>query len=268
MRAAVVGHVEWVEFIRVERVPEPDEIASAEESWEEAGGGGGVAAARLAEHADETILFTALGDDERGHRALEQLERLGVRIEVAWRSEPQRRAVVFLDGRGERAITLVGERHAPRGEDALPWYELGRVDAAYFTAGDREALEHARDARVLVATARELALLSSSGTRLDGLVGSASDEKESFVPAELGPAPGLAIVTSGSLGGWAHPGGPFSAQPVPGPREDSYGCGDSFAAGLAFALARGDAPDLAVQFAATWGAAALARRGALGRIAE
>ena len=67
-----------------------DEIVTAEECWEEAGGGGGVAAARLAELADETIFFTALGDDERGHRAKEQLEAAGVTVEVAWRSAPQR----------------------------------------------------------------------------------------------------------------------------------------------------------------------------------
>ena len=37
MRLAVVGHVEWVEFARVERVPKPGEIAHALEAY--AGGG-------------------------------------------------------------------------------------------------------------------------------------------------------------------------------------------------------------------------------------
>jgi hypothetical protein len=32
MRVAVVGHVEWVQFARVERVPEPGEIVSAVET--------------------------------------------------------------------------------------------------------------------------------------------------------------------------------------------------------------------------------------------
>ena len=268
MRAAVVGHVEWVEFIRVDVLPGRDEIVTAEECWEEAGGGGGVAAARLAELADETIFFTALGDDERGHRAKEQLEAAGVTVEVAWRSAPQRRAIVYLDSTGERTITVIGERHAPRGADELPWYELRRTDACYFTAGDRRALECARDARVLVATARELALLTDTGVKLDALVGSGSDEKERFTPARLDPAPGVAVVTAGSLGGWMHPGGPFTAQPLPGAREDVYGCGDSFAAALTLALARGDAAELAVEFAATWGAAALTRRGALGPLSS
>lgn len=267
VRAAVVGHVEWVEFIRVERMPARDQIETALESWEEAGGGGGVAAARFTELAEETVLFTALGDDEDGRAAHEQLGKLGVRVEVAWRATAQRRAVVFLDETGERAITVIGERDDPLGSDALPWYELARMDAVYFTAGDRAALEHARAAPVLVATARELPLIAHARVRLDALVGSGSDEKEAFAPAELDPAPGLAVVTSGALGGWMHPGGPYTARPLPGPREDSYGCGDSFAAGLAIGLGRGDSAQDAVDLAASCGAAALTRKGALGAAA-
>ena len=41
MRFAVVGHVEWVEFAKVERVPEPGEIVQASDWWAEAAGGGG-----------------------------------------------------------------------------------------------------------------------------------------------------------------------------------------------------------------------------------
>ena len=44
------------------------------------------------------------------------------------------------------------------------------------------------------------------------------------------------MTTSGALGGWMQPGGPYTAAPVPGSREDTYGCGDSFMAGLTFAL--------------------------------
>jgi sugar/nucleoside kinase (ribokinase family) len=43
---------------------------------------------------------------------------------------------------------------------------------------------------------------------------------------------------------------------------DAYGAGDCFAAGLAFALARGDDTQAALAFAAGRGAAAMTRRGA------
>jgi len=45
---------------------------------------------------------------------------------------------------------------------------------------------------------------------------------------------------------------------------DAYGAGDSFAAGLAFALARGDDPEQALAVAAVCAAEALGRRGAHG----
>jgi len=264
MRAAVVGHVEWIEFLRVENVPKPGEIVTAVESWQESGGGGGVAAARLAELADEVVMFTALGEDELGRRAKRELEACGVRMEVAWRDAPQRRAIVLLDEVGERTITVIGERHAPGAGDELCWDDLAETDAAYFTAGDRAALLQARRAGALVATSRELDLLQAASVQVDAVVGSGSDEKEQYVPASLDPPPGIAVVTSGSLGGWAHPGGPFRAQPLKGPREDTYGCGDSFAAGLAYALGRGTPAAEAVTFAASCGADALTRRGALG----
>src|SRR4051794_1450900 len=90
VRAAVVGHVEWIEFARVERVPVAGEIVHAEEAWEEPGGGGAVAAVQLAKLVGEADFFTALGDDEVGHRAHAALADLGVRVHAAWRPEPQR----------------------------------------------------------------------------------------------------------------------------------------------------------------------------------
>ena len=47
------------------------------------------------------------------------------------------------------------------------------------------------------------------------------------------------MLTDRANGGTAN-GEPFAAVPVPGPVVDTYGAGDSFAAALCFALARGD----------------------------
>src|SRR5215207_1551968 len=113
---AVVGHVEWIEFARVERVPTPGEIVHAVDWWEEPGGGGAVAAVQLARLAGGCLFLTALGDDELGHRAERELAALGVRVEVAWRRQPQRRAFVHTDADAdaERTITVMGERAGPR----------------------------------------------------------------------------------------------------------------------------------------------------------
>jgi len=64
-RAAVVGHIEWVDFVPVTRLPRPGEVIHADGAFTRAAGGGGVAAGVLAELGAEVDFFTALGDDGR-----------------------------------------------------------------------------------------------------------------------------------------------------------------------------------------------------------
>jgi ribokinase len=265
VKVAVVGHVEWVEFLRVLRVPEAGTIVTAREVWAEPAGGGGVAAVRLARLAGEALFLTALGDDDVGHGALRELRALGVRVEAAFRDEPQRRAFTYVDDEGERTITLLSHKLVPRADDRLPWDELAGYDAVYFTGGDAEAVRRARQARILVATARELPTLQEAGVELDVLVRSAHDDNERYSAGDLDPAPKVAVATEGKDGG-AYEGatgsGRFEAQPLPGPLVDTYGAGDSFAAGLTYALGRGDELPDALEFASAQGAEAMTRRGA------
>jgi ribokinase len=266
MRVAVVGHVEWIQFVRVDHVPSAGEIVHPTEAWEEPGGGGAVAAVQLAKLAGGATFFTALGDDDLGRRARRELRGLGVRVEAVFRTGvPQRRGFTFIDRNGERTITTVGARLGPGEEDGLPWGELAATDAVYFTAGDAGALRAARRARILVVTAREVDNLRASGLRVDALVGSARDPSERYVPGSLDPPPRLVVRTKGSDGGTFETSDghtrDFPAAPVPGPISDAYGCGDSFAAGLTWALGSGRPPEDAVAFAARCGAACLTGRG-------
>ncbi|MCW5808134.1 MAG: ribokinase, partial [Deltaproteobacteria bacterium] len=66
MRVAVVGHVEWVEFLRVDHVPAAGDIVHARAELAVAAGGGAVAAVQLARWAGACTFYTALGDDELG----------------------------------------------------------------------------------------------------------------------------------------------------------------------------------------------------------
>ncbi len=262
MRVAVVGHVEWVEFVRVEAVPRPGEIVHALETWDEAAGGGAVAAVQLSRLAGACTLFTSLGSDELGRRARLQLAEQGVAVKAMADPSPQRRAVCFVDDVGERTITVLGDKLRPSGGDSrLPWHELVNADAVFFVSGDAEAVHAARQARLLVATSRELATLRTAGVELDVLVGSGEDEGEVYRAGDLDPPPKVVVTTSGPLGGWVQPGGPFRPAAIPAPVVDAYGCGDSFAAGLTFALGRGDPIEEAVAVAARCGAAALTGRG-------
>jgi ribokinase len=266
LKLAVVGHVEWVEFARVPRVPLPGDIVHAGERWAEPAGGGAVAAAELVRLHGSVAFFTALGDDDLGRRARDGLERLGVTVHAVHVDEPQRRAFVHVDEDGQRTITVLGDKLVPRaGVHCLPWSDLDGTDGVFFVSGDVDALESARSARVLVATARELPTVRESGVELDVLVASGTDDGERYHPGELEPPPRIVVTTAGALGGWSQPGGPYRAAPIPGPVEDSYGCGDSFAAGLTLSLTDGAELEDALAFAARCGAAAITRRGAHGR---
>lgn len=267
MRAAVVGHVEWVDFARVERVPRSGEIVAAHESWAEAGGGGAVAAGELVRLGAETTFYTAFGADDLGARAEAELRARGLRLEVAERDAKQRRAFTFIDRDGERTITVLGEKLVPHADEPLAWTELDSTDAVYFCGGDAGAVRQARRARILVATARELPTLRAAGVELDVLIHSGGDTGESFRPGELDPAPRLVVATDGKYGGLYAGGGEegrWAAAQLPGPLEDTYGAGDCFAAALAIGLADGGSTARALRFAAGRAAHALARRGVNG----
>jgi ribokinase len=263
MKLAVVGHVEWVEFARVEHAPAPGEIVHALETWEEPAGGGAVAAVQLANLGGSCLLFTALADDDLGRRSHDELEARGVTVHAGSAPGKQRRALTHVDEDGERTITVLGEKLLPSGEDgSLPWEDLHRCDAVYFVSGDVAALRAARNSPVLVATARELATLRRASVQVDVLVGSGEDAAERFENGALEPEPRIVVTTAGALGGWIRPGGPFRAAPLPGPVSDAYGCGDCFAAGLTYGLALGKPVDEAVSLGARCGAAVLTGRGA------
>lgn len=264
-RVAVVGHVEWVEFARVQRVPRAGEIVHAREIFEEAGGGGGVAAVQLARLAGAVDFLTALGADGVGQRAREALCARGVTVHAAPREGRQRRAFTLLDDAGERTITVLGERIVPHGDDALPWQPLRRADGVYFTGGDAKALRAARQARVLVATPRAREAIMEAAVELDVLVHSGSDAGERVHPGELPVAPRLIVTTLGAQGGrWRTQGGDeggWAAAPLRGPVADAYGAGDTFAAALTFAISSGRDLTTALDLAARCSAACLTGRG-------
>jgi ribokinase len=225
-----------------------------------------MAAVQLARRAGKATFFTALGDDDLGHRAHAELEHLGLRVHVAWRTEPQRRAFTYVDARGERTITVLGDRHVPTGADDLPWEELDGADAVYVTGGDTDAIRRARAARVLTATPRVGPALRESEVELDALILSAEDPGERRAAEELGERARYVVWTEGAKGGhWTGGEGrtdTFHAARLPGPRADAYGAGDCFAACTTYALGEGRPIEEAVASGARCGAEAMTRPGA------
>ncbi len=198
--------------------------------------------------------FTALGDDEIGRESTRRLAELGIDLHVQTAADvPSRRAWTHVDAKGERTITLLSEKLHPHGPLPLDGY-----DAVFFTAGDVAALRSARKARFLAATPRESPTLRAAGVHLDLLVGSLNDPGEQIdgeVEATTIGADRRRRRAASSNGER------FPASPLPGPAVDTYGAGDSFAAALCFALARGDALPAAIELASRAGASVIAGRG-------
>jgi ribokinase len=270
VRFAVVGHIEWVQFARVEHVPRAGEVAHAHDVFEEPAGGGAVAAVQLARLAGGATLFTALGDDDHGRRSIARLRELGVdvRAQILSDGAETRRAVTLVDDRGERTITTFGPRLEPRGR-AEGWAELSGCDGVYFTAGDEAALRLAREhARVLVASPRARHALGQ-GVPLEALVLSDEDEIERAAAERAREEAGLLVLTEGERGGRyverdGAGEGRWQAVAPPGEVLDTYGCGDSFAAALTYGLAAGMPRAQAFALAARCGAACLTGRGPYG----
>ncbi len=260
---AVVGHVEMVSFVGVDLLPAAGEILHADDFCELPAGGGAVVAVQMARLTGERIpFFTALGDDPLGHRAAEELAGLGLELHIAWREAPTRRGITFIDGGGERTITVIGERLMPTGADGLPWQRLAQTDGVFVTATDAGGLRLARRARVLAATPRlRLPTLKQAGLTLDALIGSATDPGEAYRSEDLDPLPRLCIGTEADRGGVLVPGGRYAAVHRTGPVRDAYGAGDSFAAGVTTGLAAGWDLRQAISLGAHCGAACLDGRG-------
>jgi ribokinase len=265
-KVAVVGHVEWVRFARVAHVPRAGEVAHAQNPFEEPAGGGAVAAVQLARLAGAAALLTALGEDDHGRRSVARLGELGVDVRAAFVDSPTRAAVTLVDDQGERTITTFGPRLEPLSSDHRNvWDAFKSADAVYFTAGDEATLRAARAAsRVLVASPRAREALGH-GVPLDALVLSGDDAIECGELARAQDEAALVVFTEGARGGRYRrrdgETGTFPAAAVPGTRVDSYGCGDSFAAGFTYGLGAGLELADALELAARCGAMCLTGHG-------
>jgi ribokinase len=263
---AVVGHVEWVDFVALARLPAPGEIVQARGVREGPAGGGAMAAYAMRSLTGACAFFCALGDDARARATDEGLRGAGLELRAAIRDGvAQRRTIAYLTDDGERTITVLGPPLEPSGEDDVPWEALAACDGALVVTGDAGAVRVARTAPVLVATSRARAALVEAGVELDALVGSATDPTEPIDGALVDATrPRYVVETEGAGGGrWRAADGTtgrWAPAPLPGEPVDAFGCGDAFAAALTAALAAGRSIADACAVGACAGAAVLCQR--------
>ena len=235
---AVVGHVEWMNFLKVDQLPKPGVISHSEKSIEYPAGGGSVIAKTLSELTNNQVhFFTSLGNDYYGEQSFKILSNYGIRLHVAWRDKPTRKGFSLIDSNGERSITVIGERLAPSYKDKLDWNLFEKMDGIFITASDSEIFKKARIADSLCTTPRVgINIINKSNVFLDGLIGSNLDPGEVFSLSDISIKPKLIIKTEGENGGILYPGGRYEALINAKQKIDSYGCGDAFAAGILYGL--------------------------------
>jgi ribokinase len=265
MNIAVIGHIEWGTFLKVPHLPSVGESVYALDSWQEACGGGSVAAMQVAALNGSCTFFTAIGNDDFAKRSVDQLEKSGVKVYATINNSQQTKSYIHIDVNSDRTITVVG-RFKPCGADtALPWEKLSEMDAVYFVSGDKQALTYARQAKIVVSTARITKLLNETGVPIDVVVTSVKDNLEVYIEGNISPKPGAVVVTNGVHGGRLDDGTTYQAEVLPPEKiVDFYGCGDSFAAGLTVGLGQSLILEEAIKIAAHSGAEAAQRRGAFG----
>jgi ribokinase len=263
---AVVGHVEWVDFVVAARLPVAGEILQARDGYEGAAGGGAMAAYAMRSLTGACAFHCAVGGDQRAAWTVDALREAGVDLRAAVHpGRAQRRTITHLTDDGERTITVVGAPLEPRGDDALPWDDLASCDGVLVVTGDAGAIRAARAAPVLVATPRARTGLLEAGVEVDALVGSANDPDDALDEALLAATrPRFVVETAGSHGGtWRGADGTtgdWDATPLPGEPIDAFGCGDAFAAALTAGLSDDRSITDACLLGARVGAAVLCER--------
>tara|TARA_Y100001968_G_scaffold244067_1_gene228018 strand:- start:169 stop:1011 length:843 start_codon:yes stop_codon:yes gene_type:complete len=239
LKLAVIGHIEWVTFLKVDQLPLAGQISHAEDYFEEAAGGAAVAAVQMARLIDEPVdLITSLGKDTYGEKSFERLSKLGLNLKVAWRERPTRKGISLTSKDGDRAITVMGERLQPIASDNLPWNDMKNYDGIFITATDKEGIRLASKAKFVAATPRTgSSSIRDSKVKLNALIGSRLDPGEKIKYEELLPKPDIYIATEGKSGGTVYPKKIKYNAVKPSSKEiDSYGCGDCFAGAVTTAL--------------------------------
>ncbi|MDQ4214359.1 carbohydrate kinase family protein [Microbacterium capsulatum] len=284
--AVLLGDLNIDLFLDIPALPRPGGDGVATHQRTGFGGSAANTAVVLQRLGIDVALLACIGDDDWGTAALSGISETGVDTRLV------RRTVAEGTSLNVVAVTPDGERTMLAYRGASPLLDVDAVPerfgrhlhlSGYALLGDPQraaAFVAARRARATGATvsldvpvdptacAEELlALLPLVDVLVIGaeearaLTGAGDERAALRALAARGPA--VVAMKRGADGALLHADGTFTD--LPAPRVDvvdSTGAGDSFGAGLVFALLRGADPGTACAFATACGAAAVAVRGA------
>jgi ribokinase len=286
-KVVVVGSTNTDMTVRVPRIPAPGETVLGRDFQITAGGKGANQAVAAARAGGTVIFVTALGTDDFGERAVENLVREGIDVDLVRRvaGVPSGVALICVDETGENSIAVAaGASRALRPEDVEPLAPvlhagdviLMQLEIPLVTVEAAARFAATEHARVILnpAPAQPLpdsllatvSLLTPNEREAEQLTGVAVSDQETLTRAaaalhERGVR-GV-LITLGARGVFASVDG--SSELVPGFRieaVDTTAAGDVFNGSLAVALVEGQSPRDAVRFANAAAALSATRMGA------
>lgn len=286
-KVVVVGSTNTDMTVRVPRIPAPGETVLGRDFQITAGGKGANQAVAAARAGGTVIFVTALGTDDFGERAIENLVREGIDVDLVRRvaGVPSGVALICVDETGENSIAVAaGASRALRPEDVEPLAPvlhagdviLMQLEIPLVTVEAAARFAATEHARVILnpAPAQPLpdsllatvSLLTPNEREAEQLTGVAVSDQETLTRAaaalhERGVR-GV-LITLGARGVFASVDG--SSELVPGFRieaVDTTAAGDVFNGSLAVALVEGQSPRDAVRFANAAAALSATRMGA------
>jgi ribokinase len=282
----VVGSINVDLVVRVPHLPAPGQTVIGGEHWRAPGGKGGNQAAAAASLGAGVAIIAAVGEDDLGRDAIEDLRLRGVDVTGIRRLDgvPTGVALIMVDGDGENQIAVASganTRLSAVDVQADVARRRPKVVLAAFETSDEAVLAAARGAAeagamfvLNPAPYREIPeeilagvdLLTPNQHEAAALAGRAEEGSGSWAKLfdELS-AVGLRklVVTLGSRGAAIYAGGEATVVPAPAvDAVDATGAGDAFNGALAVSLAEGRATEEAVRRAVAAGSMATRARGA------
>jgi ribokinase len=286
-RVVVVGSTNTDMTVRVPRIPAPGETVLGHGFHITAGGKGANQAVAAARAGGTVVFVTALGADDLGERAVENLVREGIDVDLVRRvpGVASGVALIFVDAAGENSIAVAtGANSELRSEDIEPLARILAPDdvmllqleipLATVEAAARSALH--RRARVILNPAparplpdsllRAVSLLTPNEREVEQLTGIAPADETALISAaaalhERGVRD--VLITLGARGVFASADGvPEMVPPFRVTAVDSTAAGDVFNGALAVALVESRSPGEALRFASAAAAISVTRPGA------
>lgn len=264
----IIGSIAWDEVVRLDNPLRSGSHNDGQGLGRRIGGGAANTALALARAQDTPMVISAVGADAAGAELVNELERLGVDVQLVDRgAQATTRSLVLLEANGERTVVNLARARLSLTFDL----EDLAGECCYVRSADpalTPLLARRAETGTVVA---HVPPLKAAFRPAQVLVGSAADLGEAVLADPFAVGQRVAgdwlqwmIVTRGPEGAIAYGHGDRIEERAPLVEVvDSTGAGDVFAAGLVHALGNGQGMEAALKIAVRWGAISVGYEGTI-----